>query len=787
MKRILLYIISSLFALQLTAQSTGSARDSFSKAEMYYKTGKIEEALHLLEENLPAYKDAMHTGAYRLAALCLLALDRFQEADRYVALLLKDEPYYYISLQDPERFADMIKKHRETKMTLVTASQQVETPEEAPVPVILITEDMIKAIDAGCLQDVLIAYVPGISGLASNEEMNIAMRGVYATGQENILIMQDGQRLNSYITNAISPDYSISMAKVKQIEVLRGPASSLYGSVALTAVINVVTKNGLDIRNGSVSVGAGTYGQLTADLLLGRHDMQMDFMTWFSLYRATGESVFIPAKKQYALHPKDGSIRLDCYSGFPAMDGGFKLQRGNFLLSFSMSYAKKRQPYSMWLFASPYSYEKFRTFDGSGPGYSRLSAREQAVYNRTWQNLTFSTSLYTDWNKNVRYETAGDTLHDYPIPPEHGSDTIFPEHGPFQYIRWQDFNIGINGRINYNYNCGKYGKGNVLGGAEWNWYTLYDSEYLEGMNFKEIVRIWTDKRLHIGDEMNINMFLQLKHTLNKNWIVNAGVRYDYKKRKNGQILQALSPRLSLIYIRNKLNLKCSYSKSFVDAPYYYRNNDMDTYSGGEHLKAEYLSSYQLTFAYRHQPFHTDIECNFFYNRASHFLFTQPETRVYENAGSLDMGGIEIITRYKTGRTDINAHFCYQKVLKYANFFVTDGYVNNVPDFSANAVAGYFWIKKQKQTFSTYLNFHYSNGCYTQVSVLENGLNEEAVNHTLHLPGYAVFSVTARYKYKQLEGNINIDNLLNHKYEYGGAAIPIQQKGRWISGKITYNF
>lgn len=71
----------------------------------------------------------------------------------------------------------MVRKHRETKVTLVTASQQVETPEEAPVPVTLITEEMIRAIHARCLRDVLIAYVPGISGLSSNEEMNLAMRG----------------------------------------------------------------------------------------------------------------------------------------------------------------------------------------------------------------------------------------------------------------------------------------------------------------------------------------------------------------------------------------------------------------------------------------------------------------------------------------------------------------------------------------------------------------------------------------------------------------------------------
>lgn len=80
-----------------------------------------------------------------------------------------------------------------------------------------------------------------------------------------------------------------------------------------------------------------------------------------------------------------------------------------------MNYAKKRQPYSMWLFSSPYSYERFRTFDGSGPGYSRWSAREQAVYSHTWQRITFSTAFYTDWNKNVHYETSGDTLQDYPI------------------------------------------------------------------------------------------------------------------------------------------------------------------------------------------------------------------------------------------------------------------------------------------------------------------------------------------------------------------------------------
>lgn len=144
MKRCLLYILCCFGVVQLSAQPADNIRNSFVKAETFYESGDIDEACRILEENLSSFQGTMHTEACRLAALCCLALDRFPEAEKYVSLLLKDEPYYYISLQDPERFADMVRKHRETKVTLVTASQQVETPEEAPVPVTLITEEMIQ-------------------------------------------------------------------------------------------------------------------------------------------------------------------------------------------------------------------------------------------------------------------------------------------------------------------------------------------------------------------------------------------------------------------------------------------------------------------------------------------------------------------------------------------------------------------------------------------------------------------------------------------------------------------
>ena len=148
---------------------------------------------------------------------------------------------------------------------------------------------------------------------------------------------------------------------------------------------------------------------------------------------------------------------------------------------------------------------------------------------------------------------------------------------------------------------------------------------------------------------------------------------------------------------------------------------------------------------------------------------------------------EVVARYKADRLSLDGNLCFQKVLNYTNFFVTDGSVNNVPGFSMNLVANYFLLKKKVQSWSAHLKLNCSSHCYTQVSVLEDGLNGDATNYTVRLPGYAVFSFTTRYKYKRIEGSLGIENLFNNRYECGGATVPIRQKGRWISASILYNF
>ena len=258
----LIILIMWLTALSASAQEN-TARQIYNQAEGEYAIGRIEQALDILQSNIQDFTGNTQQSAYRLMALCWLGLDQEEKAETWTRSLLSQDPYYTASSQDPQRFIDMVERIKGgLTAKITTASSQEETIAEVPVPTTLITEEMIRNCGARNLQEVLATYVPGMHIIDSNDGINIAMHGVYSNGQEKILIMLNGHRLNSYSTNVASPDFSISLQKLKQIEVLRGPASSLYGGVALTAVVNLITKQGADVDGIEVKAGAGSYNQL---------------------------------------------------------------------------------------------------------------------------------------------------------------------------------------------------------------------------------------------------------------------------------------------------------------------------------------------------------------------------------------------------------------------------------------------------------------------------------------------------------------------------------------------
>lgn len=232
-RTIITTLLVTLSILTVSAQATSTdAVQLYSKAQTEYSNGQFDKCKESLYAMLPSAKGMLKTSAYRLLALCSLEQGDIEEAKNNVALLLKSDPYFTPSLGDPMRFLDMISEAKDQSAGITTASRQAETLEEAPVPVTLITDEMIRHSGAQTLQEVLCLFVPGMT-MAEGMETNIAMHGVYSLTQDKILFMVDGHRLNSSSTNAEAPDFRSNLDKIKQIEVLRGPASSLYGNVEI--------------------------------------------------------------------------------------------------------------------------------------------------------------------------------------------------------------------------------------------------------------------------------------------------------------------------------------------------------------------------------------------------------------------------------------------------------------------------------------------------------------------------------------------------------------------------
>ena len=210
-----------MIPVMVSAQEKQNARQIYEKAEEAYQIGQLDQAIELLEENLSNFSGNLRQSALRLVSICYLAQDDKDTSEKYARMLLGINPYY-LPVQDPIRFEDMIAQLKSGRSsTVTTASSQAESINEAPVPVTVITREMIDQLSNNkSIGQILATYVPGLNEVSAYSISNVAMHGVYTSSQEKILVMENGHRLNMRATNNGKLDYAISTEKIDHIEIL---------------------------------------------------------------------------------------------------------------------------------------------------------------------------------------------------------------------------------------------------------------------------------------------------------------------------------------------------------------------------------------------------------------------------------------------------------------------------------------------------------------------------------------------------------------------------------------
>lgn len=798
MKRYLYHIIAvsiMLMPLMASAQEKQDLRQIYTKAEEAYQIGQLDQALELLEGSLNSFTGNLRQNALRLVSICYLAQDDTETSEKYARLLLSINPYY-TSVQDPIRFEDMIALLKSGRSsTVTTASSQAESINEAPVPVTVITREMIDQLSNNkSIGQILAAYVPGLSEVSSYYISNVAMHGVYTSSQEKILVMENGHRLNMRSTNNGKLDYAISTEKIDHIEVLRGPASSLYGNVALTAVVNIITKSGRDVNGVKGKYGYGSYGTHRADFVAGTTLLDADVMAWASLYTSHGQKVDIPALSDYSMSKHDGFSYIGGYAGKPSYDIGCTLKLKDFNFMINLKNGKQVPQYS-WR-GETYNYDAYRTFDGSKPGYSINEKHLELGYTKELGKVNLNISAYGDWYNIQDYMIVSEDSMGVPEFDTNGDPIIddkgtiiftdtFP--GVLQNMAYQEYTIGTIAKADANYTLGSM-KGNFLLGAQFEYFKLSSNDYLLGVDFTKVRITYPESKsqLRIDSEKSFSAFIQGKHYFTPRIILNAGLRFDNKYRANGKNVSALSPRVALIYLPNEaFSTKLSFSRAFVDAPYYYRHNNSNGARGSEDLMPEYMNAIQLDFLGKLDKWHLNYDFNIFYNQLTDIVVnnpsTDPTTPKYINSGSLKVVGAEAEVSFSVPSFRLDANLTYTHPLEAEDYYYSDHKIYSIPKFMANLACS-----KRIVNIGNHLLW-LTGSCKFTTKTLNKANSRVEGSKDFELSGNAIVDLGLKYSYRDaIQLSLDCDNVFNRSYFIGGSFyVPYRALGRTVMATVSF--
>lgn len=177
------------------------------------------------------------------------------------------------------------------------ASRYEQAISEAPAYVSIVTAREIRLFGYRTLADIL-RSVPGFYTTYDRNYSYLGARGFGRPGDFNtrVLLLIDGyHRVNDsvYYQAPIGTDFPVEVDLIDRVEIIRGPSSSIYGTNAVFAVVNVITKRGRDLKGAEVSGEAGSFDTYKGILTYGdRFSNGFEALASGSYYSGGGQDLY---------------------------------------------------------------------------------------------------------------------------------------------------------------------------------------------------------------------------------------------------------------------------------------------------------------------------------------------------------------------------------------------------------------------------------------------------------------------------------------------------------------
>ena len=695
------------------------------------------------------------------------------------------------SQEDTIQIEDLFELSLEELMQIevFTASKTSQSIENAPAIISVITEQDIKQQGFKNLGEAL-QSIAGVFVSTDHVTHNVSVRGINGgrnASSRTLKIMIDGQSIDFRSTSeSFIGSELIPLSMVERIEIIKGPASTLYGANAFLGVINVITKKAED-ENSTFFVyenGLNSTGHFEFSTFQSYGDI--NFSLGFSTEKVDRGGLYLQHSTD--ILKERVNKEYDAYQPF--------LQKTKHDISEPIVlYSKLDWETSLGKF-STYSY--YQALNNDGRFYDKNPVLNETKINianyfikEIYQNSFFDENL----NLNISSTYAKGKVLDDDIIDYHPSTS-----DGFKIKRDMGYeSIDLSGEINYTF----LDNFNVLLGAD---YTYDEHDLLSYSKINKIDNQVSKKVETIGETNfnNMGVFFQGMWDISEKGSLTAGLRYD----EHSVYGNDFNYRFAGIYhLTEKLYTKALYGTSFraptpdqlfsPNPPYNFSNGII----GNENLKPEEAETYEILLGIKPTE-NMDIQFTGFMNNIENVIVIQSNAGMSSpvNQNSIQSIGGEMAFNWKWEKLSGNINLSYQH--SYIEIENKDEQETPLfPNILVNGKVNY--------------NFNHFNLCLKSYFVDDYLASQSNIHNNLvfgrendyRISEYYLFDLTIlskniysigkkeklgsiankmRYD-KQLLLSFSIKNIFDKKFSYGGFYnYDIPALGRSVSFGITIN-
>ena len=633
---------------------------------------------------------------------------------------------------------------------IVSADREYQKRSTAPISISTISARTIEDNKPTTIDQVL-NQQPGINMVdLGNEQHTMSIR-TPINYNATFLYLEDGVPIRSSGIFNHNSLLEMNMANVNNIEIIRGPASSFYGSEAIGGAINFITKKPSVTPTFGVSMQANTIGYKRTD---------------FYVSNTFGKKFGVRLAGYYA-NKKGGPVAFTDFNKLAlSLDASYYINKKNDL-TLSTTMVNYDSDMSGTLDSVKFyrkSYESNQTFT-----YRKVQAfRTKLAYTHEW-NAKSKTTLTTYYrNNSIKQNPSYYISNDYNPYSKKGDPNL--AHGQVNNNAFQSYGLIAQHKQDFSFLNSQLIVGATIDYSPNSYYASYIRIHKTNAGIYDSFAS-TDSSLanYQANLLNVAGYAQYKIEPVKNLIISAALRFDdfnydfknnldsnaYSAILNGKnVFMRVTPKIGITYdFKKNRGIYANYSQGFVPPQV------TTLYVGYKvpSLKPIYYSSYEIGGWYVLAKGRIKLEASLYRMDGLNEILNvlQPNgTTQSQNAGKTTHQGVEYgITAvpHRDLKIVISGTNSIHKFLSYTESGID--YSRKRMALAPNWIANVVVIYKP----------HYFKGFRISAEWRHVGPYFMDNQNTQKYTGYDIFNIRTGYEIKGFEVWVNIINVTNKLY------------------------